>query len=114
MIKCVQKERMKINRYLLSLLLVPVLLFTAKSYAKNISEDNVSSELGNPAQPFVLEDIKPDGSKIEISGISRQKNLSDIVEDMDMVLYPEDKLSGSEYGFGRQDHIEPSSQNYCY
>ena len=92
MIKYVYKEYMRYSRYLLSLLLVPVLLFTAKSYAKTISDDNIA-QVPQKVQPFVLEEKRPDGNTIEVSGTSGSRKLSEIVDDLDIILYPEDKLS---------------------
>lgn len=83
---------MNFKRYALTLFLVPVLFFSAKSYAQNITSDTLD-EAPKAVLPFVLEDVGQDGGVIEVSGTSRFQKLVDIINDLDVTLYPEDKVS---------------------
>lgn len=83
---------MNLKRYLLTLLVVPVLLFTAKSYAKNISND-IQPSSNKPLRAFVVQDKAQDGSILEVSGESRKQKLEEIVDDLDILRYPEDKIT---------------------
>ncbi len=82
---------MKLNRYLLTLLIIPTLFLTARVYAKNISSD-IQSHAERPARAFLILDKNQNGQVIEITGQSREKKLPQIVDDMDVMLYPEDKV----------------------
>lgn len=83
---------MKYHRYLLTLVMVPVLLFTVKTYAKSQAEENyVTTE--KPIRPFLVEVLEQDGTSTLSNGESRGANLADIVSDLDIINYPEDKLS---------------------
>lgn len=83
---------MRFKRYLLTLLLVPVLLFSVKSYASNKIEENYTPT-EKPLRPFFVEVVNPDGSIVDYRGESRKMRLSDIVSDLDVIYYPEDRLS---------------------
>lgn len=83
---------MKFNRYLLTLLVVPALFFTARAYAKNISSD-IQSQTARPVRAFLIVDKYQNGQVIELSGQSREKKLSQIIDDLDVMIYPEDKIS---------------------
>ncbi len=83
---------MKINRYIFTLLAIPALLLTARVYAKNISSD-IQPQTSKPVRAFLVVDKRQDSQIIELKGESQSDKLPQIIEDIDVLLYPEDKIS---------------------
>jgi len=81
---------MNFKRYALTLFLVPVLFFSARSYAQNISSDTTAT---HPVLPFEINIIEPSGTTTSVSGSSSSQKLADIIDDLDVILYSEDKIS---------------------
>lgn len=79
------------SRYLITLIAVPVLFFSAKAYSKNINESNTSEPKRQKA--YLVVDQKASGQRIEVNGFSEGRSLQKIIDDLQLMIYPEDKIS---------------------
>jgi rare lipoprotein A (peptidoglycan hydrolase) len=80
------------SRYLITLIAVPVLFFSAKAYSQNIDHYGPHNEIGKERAYFVV-DKRPDGQIIESSGFSNGGSLTQILNDLQIISFPEDRIS---------------------
>jgi len=82
---------MNIPRYLITLIAVPILFFSAKAYSKNFNENETHKPQKQKA--YLVVDQKASGQVIKVNGFSNGKSLQKLTDDLQLMIYPEDKIS---------------------
>ncbi|OQB06239.1 MAG: Resuscitation-promoting factor Rpf2 precursor [bacterium ADurb.Bin212] len=85
-------QSMNISRLFITLVAVPVLFFSATAYSKNINHYESRADF-LPERAYFVVDVRPNGQIIESNGFSNGGNLNEILNDLQIISFPEDKIS---------------------